>query len=231
MRYLKLFEEFVPETKDELYDWLYSKGILRRGEVLNPETSVKVVKYFLHYNSEIIKKTALSDCHAIGLNSFILNESPKIRLFICDNDSELYSSYNPERPIIPIHPHKYDDLFFPINGKLIHHLYTKNSNGIEFNKYHFIRLSNVDMEIKNLGTEKLKYVGYFNSINKLKSKALHTVSVEDKDTAWLIMETNQDMSFNEIFYHHDLKPRPDLYQKKNNPIEFIEDFLIKIGKK
>ena len=81
------------------------------------------------------------------------------------------------------------------------------------------------MEIKNLGTENLKYVGAFNSINKLRSRVLHTVSVEDKMTAWLIMETNQDMSFNEVFYHHDLKPRFDLYQKKNNPIQFIEDFF------
>jgi DNA topoisomerase-2 len=39
------------------------------------------------------------------------------------------------------------------------------------------------------------------------------------------LETNQYMSFNEVFYHHDLKPRFDLYQKKNNPIQFIEDFF------
>lgn len=221
MKYLKLFEEFI--NKQDILDWLYSNGILNKNEELNKDGVKKLITHFIKNNRQLIEKTALKNCHAIGLNSFILNQNPKIRIFISDEDCEV-NKFDPYNPVIPIHPHKYDDLFFPITGKLTHHLYQRNINGIPFNKYNFIRLNTINDEIVKLGEENLKYIGEFSNINKLKSKTLHTISVEG-ECSWLIIETKQDESFSEIFYHQNLQKRNDLYVPFENPILFLENFI------
>lgn len=224
MKYLKLFEEF--NNKDEVLKWMYDNKIIDSNEDLNRNGIKRLLHYLIEKNKSLIEKTALKDCHAIGLNSFILNMDPKIRLFISDDDCEI-RNIDPYDPIIPIHPHKYDDLFFQINGKLIHHLYQVSSAGVDFNKYNFIRLNNIDAEIVNLGKEKLRYIGEFSNINKLRSKTLHTASI-DGDCSWLIIETKPDENFSEIFYHQNLKKRKDLYKKFENPIEFLNKFVSKL---
>lgn len=224
MKYLKLFEEF--NNRDEILKWMYDNNIIKSGEILDRSGIKKLLYHLIENNESLIKKTALKNCHARGLNSFILNSSPKIRLFISDEDCEI-RNIDPYNPIIPIHPHKYDDLFFQINGKLIHHIYHVSNSGVEFNKYNFIRLNNIDSEIINLGKEKLRYVGNFSNINKLRSKTLHTASVEG-DCSWIIIETKPDDNFNEIFYHQNLQKRNYLYQKFDDPISYLYDFVDKI---
>lgn len=221
MRYLKLFEEFV--DKNEVLNWLYSNKILNNREELNRDGIKKLLNYFINNNQSLIEKTALKNCHAVGLNSFILNTYPKVRIFTCDEECEI-KKYDPANPVIPIHPHKYDDLFFQINGKLVHHLYERKPNGIKFNKYNFIRLNNINTEIVKLGEENLKYIGQFSNINKLRSKTLHTVSVEG-DCSWIIIETKKDDTFDEIFYHQDLQKRDELYKPFENPISFLKNFV------
>jgi hypothetical protein len=225
MRYIKLFEQFF--SKQDVLSWLYSSNILDRNDTMDINGIKKIINYFISQNQSTIQKTALKDCHAVGLNSFILNQYPKVRLFICDEDTEI-KKYDISNPIIPIHPHKYDDLFFQIEGKLVHHLYQKSDNGIEFNKYNFIRLNNINMEIKNLGKQKLRYIGQFSNVNKLRSKTLHTVSIEDAPCSWLIIETKEDETFSEVFYHQNLIRRDDLYKPFNNPIEFLIEFVNKL---
>lgn len=224
MRYLKLFEEF--DNKNEVLEWLYKNKILNANEELNKDVIKKLLNFFIDKNPGLIEKTALKNCHAVGLNSFILNSYPKFRLFTCDEECEI-KKYDPANPIIPIHPHKYDDLFFQLTGRLNHHLYEKKPNGIKFNKYNFIRLDNINAKIVNLGEENLKYIGQFSDVNKLKSKTLHTVSVED-DCSWLIIETKKDDTFEEIFYHQNLQERNELYKKFDNPIDYLKGFISKI---
>ena len=221
MRYLKLFEEFM--NKEEVLSWMYSNNILGRNEELNKDGIKKLLNYLIDRNPNIIEKTALKNCHAVGLNSFILNFDPKIRLFICDDECEI-KKYDPSNPVIPIHPHKYDDLFFQINGNLVHHLYERRRDGIKFNKYNFIRLNNINTDITKLGEENLRYIGQFSNINRLRSKTLHTVSVEG-DCSWIIIETKKDDTFSEIFYHQNLQKRGELYQPFDNPISFLKDFV------
>lgn len=221
MKYLKLFEEF--DNKEEVLDWMYSNGILSKNEELNKAGIKKLLSYLIDNNQSIIEKTALRNCHAVGLNSFILNLDPKVRLFICDDECEV-RNYDPANPVIPIHPHKYDDLFFQINGKLTHHLYERRPNGIKFNKYNFIRLNNIDTDIVKLGEESLRYIGEFSNVNRLRSKTLHGVSV-DGDCSWIIIETKKDDTFDEVFYHQDLKRRDELYKPFNNPVDFLKRFI------
>lgn len=221
MKYLNLYESFI--NRQDAFKWLYDNNILDRNESLDPKGTKKLINFFIKKNPDIIEKTALRNCHAIGLNSFLLSIDPKIRIFVCDEDTELYS-FNPENPTIPIHPHKYDDLFFQIKGNLHHHLYKKDSNGIVFNKYNFIRLDKIDTEIQNLGQEHLKYIGEFSNINQLKAKTLHTVSVKGDQCSWIIIETKKDETFDEVFYHQNLTQNKNLYQPFNNPISFLSSF-------
>ena len=222
MKYLKLFEFF--NSRQDAFKWLYDNKILDSDEQLDPIGSKKLITYFIKKHPDTIIKTALRNCHAIGLNSFLLSIDPKIRLFVCDRDTEL-KSYDPKNPTIPIHPHKYDDLFFQIRGNLHHHLYKKDSNGIPFNKYNFIRLDKIDTEIQNLGKENLKYIGEFSNINQLKAKTLHTVSVKGDDCSWIIIETKRDETFDEIFYHQNLTKNTNLYKPFEDPIGFLTRFV------
>ena len=89
---------------------MYKNNIIDKNEELNSDGIKKLLTYLINKNPDIIKRTALKNCHAVGLNSFILNYDPKIRLFISDEDCEI-RTINNKNPIIPIHPHKYDDLF------------------------------------------------------------------------------------------------------------------------
>lgn len=217
------------KNKSEVIEWLKSNNILNKDSI-SKEDCINIIEFFLKKNRTIIEKTALSDCHVKGLSSFILNYNPKIRLFICEPDCELFEKYNPKNPIIPIHPHKYDDLFFQVSGKLVHHLYEKKrGGGIFMNKYNFIRLNNIDNEIVNLGEEELKYIGDFTNINKLKSRTLHSASVKGYYPSWIIIETNQDDMFSEVLYHKNLKKREDLYNVIINPVKYIEDFIDKVS--
>jgi hypothetical protein len=221
MNYLKIYEEFI--DKREIMDWLYSNEILNKNEELNLPNIKNILNHLLKTNQDLIKKTALKNCHAVGLNSFILNSYPKIRLFTTDDDCEI-RKFDWMNPIIPIHPHKYDDLFFQLSGKLIHHLYEKKDNGIKFNKYNFIRLNNINTEIVKLGEENLKYIGQFSNINRLRSKTLHTASVQD-ECSWIIIETKKDETFSEIFYHQNLQKRDDLYKPFDSPIEYLQNYI------
>lgn len=83
---------------------------------------IEFVKYLISINEKLIKDTALSNCHCVGLNSFIINDRPKIRLFVADKYCLLYDKFDFKKPIIPIHPYKYDDIFVQVNGTIFKHL-------------------------------------------------------------------------------------------------------------
>lgn len=47
----------------------------------------------------------------------------------------------------------------------------------------------------------------------------------DGDCSWIIIETKKDDSFDEVFYHQDLKRRDELYKPFNNPVNFLKRFI------
>src|SRR5690606_15360009 len=130
--------------------------------------TLQLCKYLISVNAELIAKTAMSNCHCIGLNSFIINEKPKVRLFIAEPNCELFEKFDYLNPIIPIHPHKYDDMFSQLEGTMINHLY--KVGGIhDFNKYQYKRLSDKKTELELLGKECLDYLGGKTHITELKA--------------------------------------------------------------
>ena len=102
--------------------------------------TLQLCKYLISVNAELIAKTAMHNCHCIGLNSFIINEKPKVRLFIAEPNCELFEKFDYTNPIIPIHPHKYDDMFSQLEGIMINHLYEVGGD-LEFNNYQSLWLS------------------------------------------------------------------------------------------
>lgn len=187
-----------------------------------------IFKYLILTNKELIEKTAISNCHCIGLNSFIINEKPKVRLFIAEKDCELLSAFHFLNPIIPIHPHKYDDVFTQIEGEIIHHLYRVGYNYFfncgDFNKYQYARLSDKETKIIKIDREKLTYLGS-KTLTHLKSYELHTATLWGDRCSWLVTETFEDKNFQQIAYHQDLKSRPELYKPISNPFEYLRTYF------
>lgn len=187
--------------------------------------NLKLYKYLISINKELISKTAMSNCHCIGLNSFIINEKPKIRLFIAEPNCELFEKFDYKNPLIAIHPHKYDDIFIQLEGKMINHLY-EIGNEIKFNKYKFQRLSDENKELKLFNKEYLDYLGKFENITNLDSNQLHTVSLEGERCSWVIIETFEDENFEQIAYHQNLIERKELYKPMVNSIEYLQDHFL-----
>lgn len=184
-------------------------------------------KHLIETNLSLVQKTALQNCHCIGLKSFIINESPRIRLFIADKNCEL-KKFNLFNPIIPIHAHKYDDSFYQLEGLLVHHIYSPDNNGIVFNKYKYLRLSDSDKKIQKIGYERLGYLGGFAHINELDSKTLHTAQVilnKRKRCSWIVQEGLEDKTFEQVSYHRRLMHRKKLYQQMEDPLMFLDKYF------
>jgi len=171
-------------------------------------------------NRDIVLSTGIKDCHCMGLYSFILDFNPKIRLFISDN-SDISNDYNIYDPIIPIHPHKYNDYFFQLRGYLEHHLYKIDDNGFTIKKWGYPRISGGDIEF--LGFEKLSLIRSEKNINFLKSNVLHSASVNSGISSWIIVESGIDNNFKQISYHNHLKSNKDLYKKFDKDLDWILD--------
>lgn len=186
--------------------------------------AIKLCKYLISINQDLIKRTAMSDCHCIGLNSFVINERPRIRLFIAEPHCELFQEFDYKNPIIPIHPHKYEDMFTQLEGVMVNHLYAVGGD-IEFNKYHYLRLSDSNVQLELLGTEGLKYLGARTDIIELKSTELHTASLIGSRCSWLITETFEDKNFKQVAYHKNLVERKELYKPMIDSIEYLESYF------
>lgn len=188
---------------------------------------IDLCEYLISINSEIIERTAIKNSSCIGLNSFIINEKPKIRLFTADSNCELYKYYDYKNPIIPIHPHKYDDLFITLQGNVIHHIYELGGD-IEFNSYQYGRLSDNELKINKVGKANLSYLGTRSSNQmKLDAKTLHSVQLKGDKCSWMIIETFQDSNFKQIAYHKNLRERKNLYQSFENPVSYLKSYLLK----
>ena len=187
--------------------------------------TLRLCNYLISENIELIKKTAVRNCHCFGLNSFIINEKPRIRLFIAEPDCELFQEFDYKNPIIPIHPHKYDDIFSQLEGVMINHIYKVAESGIKFNSYKYNRLSNNKSILELAGTETLSYVGGNRNTTFLTSKQLHTASLEGDRCSWTITETFEDKNFIQVAYHQNLLEREGLYIPMLNPDEYLNDYF------
>ena len=179
------------------------------------------VKFLVEKNYPLVINSAIAHCHCLGLNSFIISQDPKIRLFIADDHSEIHD--NPG--IIPIHSHKYDDYFQVIEGGVTHRIFNFKFDGKPFQSYTYQRIGDrEDEEPVAMGQSYLKVVDILAQDEViLKSKLLHNVKLTGRNVMWTVTEMQKSQSFNQICYDEGtLKRRPELYKKVNDPMGFID---------
>lgn len=190
------------------------------------------VKKLISKNVDIINKTAIKNCHVSGLHSFILNYEPKIRLFLADETCALRKPFDYKNPYLTIHAHRHNDIFIPLTEtKIIHHLYKKvnftdeNSVSFRLNMYNRLNIANKEnMAGITGGSDWLEYIGP-STKPFLKAKELHTVNIlGSKKCAWIIIEIGTDDTFEQLSYGGE-QISSDCYQKFNDPIKYIFDFL------
>ncbi len=188
----------------------------------------RLYKNIIRMNREVIDKTALINCHCIGLNSFVINEKPRMRMFIAEPHCELYGYFHKLNPVIPIHAHKYHDFFVQIKGQITHHLYEVGGD-IFFNKYSYARIGDDKQEPVLVGSDTLKYLGGDSHVYELSPSKLHTVSFDKyypgDETCWVVIETTEDKNFNQVAYHPDLVKKEGLYAPMQNGFDYLKKYF------
>ncbi len=198
--------------------------------------SLLLCRFLINSNKELIEKTALKDCHVIGLNSFILNEKPRIRLYTADPNCELYTNISTINPLLPIHRHKYRDLFYSLHGIVIHYIYDEENwigigqSPFAINKYRYNRIGDSNKKIELVeDSASLAYRSTLYNPDYLDAETLHTVILhpDNEKCSWMIIETEKDSFFEngQYAYHQDLKDRPELYKPFTNPIEYLNEYF------
>lgn len=189
-----------------------------------------LVKPLIVKNAALIERTAIRNCHVTGLHSFILNETPKIRLYIADENCALRYPFDPANPYLTIHRHKHNDLFVRLTDTpIIHHLYKKtpagitNDNTMSFNLNSYSRLDDKGIGMP-LGNDYLDYIESREAVF-LHHSALHTVNIiGNGKCAWIVIEFGIDESFVALSYGGE-KVTDDCYAPFHNPVEYIKEYL------
>lgn len=189
----------------------------------------KLVKFLLK-NEDFIKANAIKNCHALGLHSFLLDNESKARLFIADETCVLRGFYDYQKPIVPVHSHKYDDYFVPLfKNSLVHHIYEVSKEHIDgflytsMNMFNYERLDG-QVPYRLLGSEIVRYVGGFDR-RFLKGSELHSVSIPTTEkSAWLVIKADKYDDFTQIGYG-EVGSTEGLYLPFENPIEYIKEYL------
>lgn len=189
----------------------------------------QLIKIALKANEKLIAETAIKNCHVTGLHSFLLNKSPKVRLFIADNNCALRLPFDYKNPYLTIHAHKHNDIFIPLtNEEIIHHFYKHvdyvDEKSIPFSLNEYNRLDGNTKNGRTGGSDWLEYIGHENRMF-MGTKELHTVSIlGPKKCAWIIIEIGTDEDFIQLSFGGE-QITSDCYQKFDNPIQYIKDYF------
>lgn len=160
-----------------------------------------LIEHLLTNNFEEIHKKSLINCHAKGLHSIMLLESPgkTIRLFYSEENSELISntpsSFDQNNMSIAFHKHHCNVTLQVVKGDIINWIVKKDLNGsLETKEWIYnsgISESISFTEVKEkvmLTTEKVDFLRE-GGIKIMKAGDIHTVGVlPNKAAAWLVFE-------------------------------------------
>lgn len=82
-----------------------------------------VIKHFLATNLDLILKKSLINCHVVGVDSVLFDDTPRsrIRLFVANENHELWKNYFPptEELSVAFHSHHCDLVLSPVIGEFI----------------------------------------------------------------------------------------------------------------
>ncbi len=177
---------------------------------------------------EIVLKSFLN-CHAKGLHSIMLLDSPEktIRLFVTDPDHELYKNnkadYHIHQMSVAFHAHHCNITIDVVKGCIANWIVSEGKGGILADQFKY-RSAITDEETNfeliekkcPLRTDEYTFLNEGESA-PMKANVLHTVYVpKGQVAAWLVYEGKEDKEYESLAYsNHDLTKQDfsNLYQR------------------
>lgn len=178
----------------------------------------ELIRHLVRVNIEEIVSKSLFNCHAMGVHSIMLLESPgkTIRVFIATKDHQLNKNlsasqgeyYN--RMSVGFHPHHCDITLHCVYGEIQNWIVTEHSfygdNYLVRNKYKYhSKITDNEMSFELIGEKMLSTVSD-NRIQTgesvfMKAHEIHTVGVEKgKEAAWFVYEGKEDANYQPFCY-------------------------------
>jgi hypothetical protein len=201
----------------------------------------------MNYDLELALQKSYKNCHAKGLHSIVLNQSPNgelTRFYYTTSDHCLEQNLIPEvKTSLAIHSHRFDLKFTTLRGEMINVTYrfpTENefveSDIFTAWKFQSQILTGRGSFLKQEHPQKLLFVDAHAICEKksikMKATELHTVGVfQGHKAAWLVEETNFNPHHNDICYtNNDMENFnfDGLYQKYSSKEEIekmIKEFF------
>jgi hypothetical protein len=123
-------------------------------------------------------------------------------------------------------------MFITLSGTIKNLIYELSDKGKEYKRYKYNRLIDGKIEPIEEGTALLRGAGFLdNQVHTLSVNTLHTVTIKGHNVMWLIIELQENPKFQQIAYSQNvLQYRSELYQKMDDPIEYINKKLKLITK-
>ena len=202
----------------------------------------QLIEHLWYSNSEQIVERSLLHCHAKGLHSFMLLESPgqTIRLYYAQYGHELYKNgplFYANGMSIGFHPHHCNLTLHCIRGVLYNWnvtLATEQAQGaFRVRSYRYrSAISDGEIGFAHLGSAWVKHetttqLEKGDSIG-LDAKTIHTVYCDPfSETAWLVYEGKEDAGYSPDLYttsHLGSTKESGLYQKptRNQVVAFLQ---------
>lgn len=204
----------------------------------------QLVTHLLHGGIDKITEQSILNCHAVGLHSIMLLNSPEqtIRLYVAYPHNELARNNDEDLSnfSLAFHPHHCDITIQVVKGTIFNWVVQNTDNpnsGFEMDCYKY----NSEITNGKIGFKKASQNNIINSVRKeyisagesvyMNASELHTVGASDKHlSAWFVFEGKEDKFYNNIAYSNaDLEnfDSSELYKK---PTKFqVMDMLSDCG--
>lgn len=207
---------------------------------------LNIIKHFLDKNLDLILAKSLINCHAIGVDSILLDDTPgaRIRMFIANENHELHKNHKFAGNIsVAIHPHHCDLTLIPIRGAFENILFLdKPKEGMTYLEYEFdeylynSKITGSKCKFVKQGKKTLLFNGSmwhspnYNGYLEMAANTLHTVcAVRGQLTAWAVYEEKEDKNYQPVCYsNQDLTKFDDSLLYKKMDKEYLFNVLRKV---
>lgn len=201
----------------------------------------ELIKHLLTSNLKKIADQSLINCHAVGLHSIMLIDSPeqRVRLFVNPIGGTLWRNSNAAfkegiKMSIGFHPHHSDITLYCIQGTLVNMNVRPDINGnIKVNQFRYnseITNGKIGFELIEEGcrlsmtTVTPLHAGHSRYLG---AETYHTVFAKDSEqTAWFVFEGKANPSYQPITYSNaDLVMANFSELYKPMPVKMVLDLL------
>lgn len=167
-------------------------------------STIAWVKSILRNNAEEIAKNSYRNCHAVGVDSFLLKDG--LRMFRAEGGYTLESKHLLS-PVVGFHTHKTDLDIVVLSGEITNALITLTEYGDKIMEYRFtsfIRDGKIDMHLNGDVCCELisrQKITAGESLH-LDSREIHTIWTNETPIppAWLIYEGKEDDYYEPLIY-------------------------------